>query len=414
MIGLISFLLLMGACTQIAGAQTSDTGPWDMADLSKAPRMEWLENQGPVRPLLFSGLRYRGKETSVFAYYADPATLQNREPKPGERFPAVVLIHGASGTAFSQWAKLWAERGYAAIALDHAGGRSDILTSTGQASELEGGGPLMTYETIFSSIKTGISGDDWVYHAVADTVLAHSLLLSFQQVDADRTAITGISWGGFLCEIAASIDDRFKAAVSFYGCGYLSENSAPDWLKEFRKLGPLKTQAWTAAYDPSTYLPRCRVPMLFINGTNDLAFPLDSYVKTYETVKTAPKNILIIPDLPHDHPVGWSQKEVALFIDSYLRGGAPLPKCGPLMIKEGKLSVEITSRLPIKKATLYQAKLDGPINKLTWSGTPMIVDSQGAYVETILSEGVLYFALIEDQSGASCSSVPRNSTSSSL
>jgi hypothetical protein len=40
--------------------------------------------------------------------------------------------------------------------------------------------------------------DQWSYHAVANVILAHSLLLSFGDVDKERTAVTGISWGGYM------------------------------------------------------------------------------------------------------------------------------------------------------------------------------------------------------------------------
>ena len=53
----------------------------------------------------------------------------------------------------------------------------------------------------------------WCYHGVANVIRAHSLIRSFPEVDDDRTAITGISWGGFLTCIVSGLDDRFKAAI---------------------------------------------------------------------------------------------------------------------------------------------------------------------------------------------------------
>ncbi len=63
----------------------------------------------------------------------------------------------------------------------------------------------------------------WTYHAVSSAILAHSLLLSMKQVDADKTCLTGISWGGYLTCIVAALDNRFKAAAPVYGCGYMDE-----------------------------------------------------------------------------------------------------------------------------------------------------------------------------------------------
>ena len=62
-----------------------------------------------------------------------------------------------------------------------------------------------------------------MYHAVADTVLANSLLRSLPGVDADKVGIMGISWGGVITSTVIGIDDRFAFAIPTYGCGDLSE-----------------------------------------------------------------------------------------------------------------------------------------------------------------------------------------------
>ena len=97
------------------------TTPWDLKALSKAPEFKWAEDEGKgARSLYFTGPAYKGKPTRVFAYYATPGTLA-RDPDQDEKLPAVVLVHGGGGKAFDQWAKLWAKRGYAAIAMDLGG-----------------------------------------------------------------------------------------------------------------------------------------------------------------------------------------------------------------------------------------------------------------------------------------------------
>ena len=58
----------------------------------------------------------------MFAYYATPGTLAG-DTSRDSNLPAVVLVHGGGGTAFREWAELWAKRGYAAIAMDLAGHR---------------------------------------------------------------------------------------------------------------------------------------------------------------------------------------------------------------------------------------------------------------------------------------------------
>jgi dienelactone hydrolase len=118
-------------------------------------------------------------------------------------------------------------------------------------------------------------------------IRAHSLLLSFPEVDARRTAVTGISWGGYLTCIVAGLDDRFKAAVPVYGCGFLHENSC--WLDRFGQMSDEARANWIQLWDPSRYVGSASMPMLFVNGGKDFAYPPDSHAKTYALVKS-PKN----------------------------------------------------------------------------------------------------------------------------
>ena len=94
--------------------------------------------------------------------------------------------------------------------------------------------------------------------------------------------MTGISWGGYLTCIVAGVDNRFKAAVPVYGCGFLHENSA--WLDRLAKMTPDQRDRWIELWDPSRYLPAVSMPILFVNGTNDFAYPLDSYMKSFDAV----------------------------------------------------------------------------------------------------------------------------------
>src|SRR5436190_1455353 len=115
----ITFSLVLLSCTPLFAEKV---GPWDLDALkTNVPTMKWLRQDQPVHSLMYAGEVYQGHPTSVFAFYASPITLG--EAKPGTKFPGVVLIHGGGGTAFADWAYLWAKRGYAAIAMDLAGSR---------------------------------------------------------------------------------------------------------------------------------------------------------------------------------------------------------------------------------------------------------------------------------------------------
>ena len=280
-------ILLLSWFTVALSAFADDTNaaPWNVTEWKKAPAMRWVDQGGPVHSLFYTGENYKGRATEVFAFYASPATLGKADG--AKKFPAVVLIHGGGGTAFAEWTWLWAQRGYAAIAMDLGGSRpispeydpntgTPVLNQTADKktrTRLPNGGPDHGHAEKFDSIA-GDTSDQWPFHAAAAVIRAHSLLRSFPEVDAGRTAVTGISWGGYTTCLVASLDDRFKAAVPVYGCGFLFEGESVQ-KPSIDKLGDLR-QRWIGKYDLSSVLPRCRVPILFVNGTNDVHYPLDS------------------------------------------------------------------------------------------------------------------------------------------
>ena len=159
-----------------------------------------------------------------------------------------------------------------------------------------------------------------MFQAVADVILANNLVRSFPEVDVNRTAITGISWGGIITCLIAGVDQRYKVAVPVYGCGYLLQNSS--MRQGLLQLNEEDRQTWVKQYDPSNYIGKTKMPMLFLNGANDPHFYLDSYAKTYRLVKN--RSLCIKMGLKHSHHYGWASDEIFAFINSYLNHSAPL------------------------------------------------------------------------------------------
>ena len=59
-----------------------------------------------------------------------------------------------------------------------------------------------------------------------------------------------------------------------------------------------------------------------LNGTNDFAYPMDSYAKTCALVRSE-KNYSIQLNMKHGHLFEFP--EFFLFADQYIRGGKPMP-----------------------------------------------------------------------------------------
>ena len=403
-----------------AFAADEKVGPWNLSALKQTvPKMRWLDQSGPVHSLLYAGEKYQGHDTEVFAFYASPMTLGKATCGKG-KFPGVVLIHGGGGTAFAEWVWLWAQRGYAAIAMDLAGHRPpapvyDAKSGAPVANQaakketrtrLPNGGPDQGHGEKFDSIG-GDTSDDWPFHAVAAVMRAHSLLRSFEEVDAERTAVTGISWGGYTTCLVASLDDRFKAAVPVYGCGFLFEGESVQ-KPAIDKLGE-RRDLWIRTYDPSRYLPRCRVPILFVNGSNDIHYPLDSYQKSFDCVP-GPKQMRIEVNMRHGHAPGWTPKEIGLFIDSYCKGGTPLPSTDRPLVEGNRVRMKVHSVTALKQAALHYTTDTGPRSKRKWQTVPAQISHGVITAPRPPADANTWFITVTDERDAMVSSTVQFAT----
>jgi dienelactone hydrolase len=293
--------------------------PFDFEALALPPDFAWENQQDSVWSLLYEGETSNDQPTEVFAYYASPATFSGK--KAGDKkYPAVVLVHGGGGTAFAVWVREWARKGFAAIAMDLGGARpfpeSEQQHPWSTHSEpLPKGAPDDTNGFKFMNIEKSFK-EQWQFHAVSNIIRAHSLIRSFADTDTTQTALTGISWGGYLTNIVAGIDQRFKAAVPVYGCGFLQEKSA--WLAQFDTLGLERSKKWIELWEPSSFVAHAGMPMLFINGTNDFFYYVESWQKTIDLMPDASQ--LLIFQMEHNHKDGAAPAEIETFVKGAFSG----------------------------------------------------------------------------------------------
>lgn len=363
----------------VLSAWSAHVGPWDMAALSKVPPATWGEAREQIQEVYYEGEPFKGKPTRVFAYYGKP-------DGPGP-FPGIILVHGGGGRAFRDWVKHWVNNGYAALAMDLAG--------KGPAGRLPDGGPDQGDDVKFRTFGPDETRDVWTYQAVAAVIRGHSLLASFKEVDPSRTALTGISWGGYLTCIVAGLDHRFKAAVPVYGCGFIHEKSA--WVdKHFAKMTDDLKQRWIGNFEPSCYLGRVQCPMLFMNGTNDGAYPLDSYQKSYYLVKS-PVTLCIQINRGHGHI--WTFPEVDAFINSHLNKGASLLKIGPTKMVGDKAEAIISGSATVAKVQLDYANA----NDRVWKSVPAEAIGRSVTVNLPAVRPIIFYFNVTDERGLTIS-----------
>jgi dienelactone hydrolase len=373
-------MLLVAGCSSLR-TTVRHTGPWNMAALKQAPAAEWSGRTGLVQEVYYQGEPYRGKPTRVFAYLGHPAS--GKGP-----FPAMVLVHGGGGKAFREWAEHWAKHGYVALAMDTAG--------CGPNGPLPDGGPDQSDTTKFRDFTDDEARDVWTYQAVSAVIRGASLLSALPEVDHRRIGITGISWGGYLTCIVAGLDGRLKAAVPVYGCGFLGANSC--W--KTTSLAKLRTEArdrWLRDFDPSQYLGGVNCPILFLNGSNDFAYPLDSYRASYRLVPDKFRHVCVVLNLLHGHI--WTFDEVDVFVDSVLRGGPPLPRLDQPKIDGDRVRVKAISPVPVKEAALHYTTDTGEWQKRRWETVPVELAGNTITARLPVQRPLVWYLAVTDERG---------------
>lgn len=364
-ISVTSFLFMTYAFlfseTFIRAAEAKMPGEvWNLTELKNVPSAQWsepVEKDGGIllQKVFYAGEEFNGHPTRVFAFFA--------RPKGDGPFPGIVLVHGGGGTAFSEWAELWAREGYAAIAMDLSG--CEVLDD-GSRKRLEDGGPGQGDEEKFQFFEENDYKKMWTYHAVADIMRAHSLLRSLSCVDSDRTAATGISWGGYLTSMTAGIDDRFRVVVPVYGCGDLERNSV--WTSRLESIPWPGSERWREYFDPIQYIGNAKCRLFFVAGTDDFAYPLDIHYNTYS--RAPQSDVRLQVHMPHGHGAGWNPKEITAYVNSVLCGTPELPCLGKIEWKrEPDGSISVSAPVKYNPAAVASASLHYTTDLGGYTGT---------------------------------------------
>ncbi|MBI4977358.1 MAG: acetylxylan esterase [Spirochaetes bacterium] len=363
--------------------------PWDKELLYSTPAVYPAEgfSADGMKALFFEGLPYKGKPTRVFAWYGAP------EYGTGKKFPAMVVIHGGGGTAFSDWVKLWNKRGYAAIAMDNCGA---VPTGSSEGKgrkrhEFAGPDGWGGFTQIDDDVK-----DQWTFHAAGAVIRAHSLLRSMPEVDTERVGVTGISWGGYLTCVVSGLDDRFKCAIPVYGCGFYGDESA--WTSTLKGMGE-KGKLWLSMWDASVYLAKSRLPMLWVSGTIDHFFPMPSLQKSYRLPK-GPRNLAIRVNMSHSHGAGWAPAEIDAFTGSFFNGTPPLTAVVSQTADDTTLRAAYRSPVAVTEAELCYTSDVGNNEQRYWLSTGATVDDAAKTVTaSIPPEATAFYINIIDSRG---------------
>jgi hypothetical protein len=137
--------------------------------------------------------------------------------------------------------------------------------------------------------------------------------------------------------------------------------------------------------------------MLWVNGSNDFAYTLNAYQKSYR-MASGPRTLCIRLRMPHGHSAGQTPKEIFVFAESVLNGGDPLAKITGQGRTDRQAWVVFDSSHRIVKAELNVTKDLGLWPDRKWEVLPAELDKAGRVTATLpAGTTVYYFNLIDDR-----------------
>ncbi len=224
--------------------------------------------------------------------------------------PLLLWVHGGPLSSWNAWSWRWCPwlmvaQGYAVLLPDPA-----LSTGYGLAHVRAGWG-------------------DWGGAPYQDLLRVTDAALERGDLDVDRTAAMGGSFGGYMANWIAGHTDRFRAIVthaSLWGLARFGATTDGAWLWS-REM----TAEMVARNDPSACVDHIVTPMLVVHGDQDYRVPVGEALSLWwDLCRRAPEptamphRFLYFPDENHwvlspGHAVIWYQFVIA-FLDQHVRG----------------------------------------------------------------------------------------------
>ena len=199
--------------------------------------------------------------------------------------PLLLWVHGGPMSSWNTWSWRWnpwlmAARGYAVLLPDPA-----LSTGYGQAFIAR-------------------AHRDWGARPFADIMAVTDAALARPDIDADRVAMMGGSYGGYMANWMAGHTDRFKAIVSHAGLWALDQMFGTTdhpmfWRPQFGD--PLTEPEMYEANSPHRHIAQIRTPMLVIHGNKDYRVPVGEALRLWWDLSRhgAEAKFLYFPDENH-------------------------------------------------------------------------------------------------------------------
>lgn len=199
--------------------------------------------------------------------------------------PLLLWVHGGPQHSWNSWQWRWnpwlaAARGYAVLLPDPA-----LSTGYGARMHERGWG-------------------DWGGAPYTDVMALTDAALARRDLDGERTAMMGGSFGGYMANWIASQTDRFRAIVTHAGLWNLDAFGGTTDAPFYWRVAhgdPLTSRERYEAYSPHLRAARIRTPMLVIHGDRDYRVPIGEALGLWSDLARfeVPAKFLYFPDEGH-------------------------------------------------------------------------------------------------------------------
>ncbi|MBB5906964.1 prolyl oligopeptidase family serine peptidase [Actinoalloteichus hymeniacidonis] len=230
---------------------------------------------------------------------------------PGAPAPLLLWIHGGPVMSMNAWSWRW--NPWLAVAKGYAVVLPDPALSTGYGRDF---------------IQRGWA--DWGNEPFTDLMTLADVAADRSDIDADRTAAMGASFGGYMANWVAGHTDRFAAIVTHASDWMLADaNESGDVAHEFTR-----EMTWEDGdrNSPHHAVDQITTPMLVIHGDKDYRVPIhegirlwrDLLVRSADDNGVTPHKFLYFPDENHwilapQHTKLWYETVFA-FLDHHVHG----------------------------------------------------------------------------------------------
>jgi dienelactone hydrolase len=145
---------------------------------------------------------------------------------------------------------------------------------------------------------------DFMIKVIQDFKRTIDYLETREDIDKEKIAYYGFSWGGKYGNVVLAVEDRVKISIL-----HLAGLTNPLWDYELHQL-----------MDPFNYVSRVKIPTMILSGEFDVSFPYDLVVKPMYDLLGTPDEHKLTLKFPSDHNIPKNDliRESLKWLDKYL------------------------------------------------------------------------------------------------